>query len=213
MTQQLAGDAEEQAARDMIVKIFGAIGLVIVSVAGMAVASGMAVGLYERRHEFAALQAVGGRRRHVFRMVFAELLPLAAVGWAGCLLAACWLLTREAPLRSLLPGLCVVGLQTLWYAVPAVLRIVWKLPLDGLAFAVIWSSAAHALQYLWVTSYYAANSQRRERIVTFLGKSVLAGCAVVVLPGLVFAPGVLGRISTRCTSSWAGCEASRRSAR
>ncbi len=75
-----AGAEEERAARDMIVKIFGAIGLVIVSVAGMAVASGLAVGLYERRHEFAALQAMGGRRRHVFRMVSAELLPLAIAG-------------------------------------------------------------------------------------------------------------------------------------
>ena len=80
VTRQLAGDAEEQAARDMIVKIFGAIGLIIVSVAGLAVASGLAVGLHERRDEFAALQALGGRRRHVFRMVTAELLPLACVG-------------------------------------------------------------------------------------------------------------------------------------
>ena len=63
-----------------ILAIFTAIGIVVVAVAGLAVASGLGVGVYERRHEFAALQAVGGRRRHVFRVVVAELLPITGGG-------------------------------------------------------------------------------------------------------------------------------------
>lgn len=66
--------------RQAIILIFGAIGLVVVSVAGLAVASGLAVNVYERRHEYAALQAIGGRKRHVFRVVSAELIPLAVLG-------------------------------------------------------------------------------------------------------------------------------------
>ena len=78
--QPLDETTGDEAARDAIVLIFSAIGLVIVSVAGLAVASGLAVNVYERRHELAALQAIGGRRRHVMRVVLAELAPIAVVG-------------------------------------------------------------------------------------------------------------------------------------
>ena len=63
--------------------IFGAIGLVVVSVAGLAIASGLAVGVYERRHEFAAMQAIGARRRRLRRLIVTELLPIAAFGIGG----------------------------------------------------------------------------------------------------------------------------------
>ena len=79
---QLSDLTDDQSARDAILLIFGAIGLIVVSVAGLAVASGLAVNVYERRHEFAAMQAIGGRRRHVFRAVSAELLPVAVAGIA-----------------------------------------------------------------------------------------------------------------------------------
>jgi putative ABC transport system permease protein len=76
----LLDSLEDSGGRAAILLIFGAIGLVVVSVAGLAVASGLAINVYERRHEFAALQAIGGRRRHVFRVVSAELIPLAVLG-------------------------------------------------------------------------------------------------------------------------------------
>ena len=72
--------SEDDSGRTAILLIFTAIGAVVVSVAGLAVASGLAVNVYERRHEFAALRAIGGRRRHVFRVVLAELLPLGVIG-------------------------------------------------------------------------------------------------------------------------------------
>jgi putative ABC transport system permease protein len=75
--------ATDDGGREAIVLIFGAIGLVVVSVAGLAVAAGLAVDVHERRHEFAAVRAIGGRRRHVFRAVATELIPLAAVGIAA----------------------------------------------------------------------------------------------------------------------------------
>lgn len=80
----LSGDED---GTDAILAIFTAIGVIVVAVAGLAVASGLAVNVYERRHEFAALRALGGRRRHVFRVVMAELLPLGAAGFALGLVA------------------------------------------------------------------------------------------------------------------------------
>jgi putative ABC transport system permease protein len=72
--------ASDDGGRSAILLIFGAIGLVVVAVAGLAVASSLAVNVYERRHEFAAIRAIGGRSRAVLRVVSAELLPLAALG-------------------------------------------------------------------------------------------------------------------------------------
>lgn len=70
----------DDAGRTAILVVFGAIGVVVVAVAGLAVASGLGVSVFERRHEFAALQAVGGRRRDVFRLVMIELGVLAVAG-------------------------------------------------------------------------------------------------------------------------------------
>ncbi len=78
--ERLADADDDDSGRNAILLIFGAIGLVVVSVAGLAVASSLAVSLYERRHEFAALQAIGGRRRDVFRLVMTELGVLAVGG-------------------------------------------------------------------------------------------------------------------------------------
>lgn len=69
--------------RQAILLIFGAIGLVVVAVAGLAVASGLAVNVYERRHEFAAMRAIGARSGQVMHVVTAELLPLAVLGILG----------------------------------------------------------------------------------------------------------------------------------
>lgn len=72
--------ASDDSGRSAILLVFGAIGVVVVAVAGLAVASALAVNVYERRHEFATMRAVGGRSRQVMRVVVAELAPLAVVG-------------------------------------------------------------------------------------------------------------------------------------
>ncbi|TFH21286.1 MAG: ABC transporter permease, partial [Acidimicrobiales bacterium] len=79
-TTYLDDYSSDDSGRSAILLIFGAIGLVVVAVAGLAVASGLAVNVYERRHEFAAIRAIGGRSRQVMHVVSAELLPLAAIG-------------------------------------------------------------------------------------------------------------------------------------
>jgi putative ABC transport system permease protein len=73
---------EDEAARSAIVAIFGAIGAIVAGVAALAVASSMGVSLFERRHELAALQAIGARRRKVRGVVLRELVPVGLAGTA-----------------------------------------------------------------------------------------------------------------------------------
>lgn len=73
---------ESGAGRDAIVVIFGAIGTIVAGVAALAVMSSMLVSLFERRHELAALQSLGARRRRLRGLLIRELVPLGAVGTA-----------------------------------------------------------------------------------------------------------------------------------
>ncbi len=78
---QLAAD--DRAGRDAIVMVFGAIGVIVAGVAGLAVLSSMTVSLFERRHELAAMQAIGARRRRLRGLLVRELAPIGAVGLVG----------------------------------------------------------------------------------------------------------------------------------
>jgi len=75
--------AESRAGRDAIVMVFGAIGVIVAGVAALAVISSMMVSLYERRHELAALQAIGARRRRLRGLLVRELVPIGLLGVAG----------------------------------------------------------------------------------------------------------------------------------
>lgn len=75
--------AEEAANNRAIVGIFGAIGVLVSGVAALAVLSSMTVSLFERRHEFAAMQAIGARKRRLRSLLLLELFPLAVAGLAG----------------------------------------------------------------------------------------------------------------------------------
>ncbi len=83
--------AEGAEARAVIAKIFWVIGLIIVGVSVLGVSSAMAVNLYERRHELAAFQAIGGSKAQMRRVLMTELVPQALVasavgavaGWYG----------------------------------------------------------------------------------------------------------------------------------
>ena len=75
--------AESRAGRDAIVVVFAAIGIIVAGVAALAVISSMTVSLYERRHELAALQAIGARRRRLRGLLVRELVPIGLLGVAG----------------------------------------------------------------------------------------------------------------------------------
>jgi putative ABC transport system permease protein len=77
---ELAKEGED--ARASFVLIFGVIAAIVAAVAALAVTSTMSVNLYERRHEFAAVQAIGASRRTVRGLIARELIPLGAIGIA-----------------------------------------------------------------------------------------------------------------------------------
>ncbi len=118
--RELNGD---DSGRRAILLIFAAIGAVVVSVAGLAVLSGLAVVVHERRRELAALQAIGGRRRHVFRAVLAELVPLAAggcaLGFLAGYLGARWIIGSFEASNAV-----EIGFTFATGAIPAVVAVV-----------------------------------------------------------------------------------------
>ena len=118
----------------------------------------------------------------------------AAVGIAylGCLGAAAARLLRRARLRDLGPASLLVLDQALWFSVPAIFLHGSASRTEALVFSAVWVNAAHSLQYLWVTAYYAKASPAKDPARLFLWKALLAGTAVATLPGLVMAPNLLG---------------------
>jgi hypothetical protein len=83
------------------------------------------------------------------------------------------------------------GVQTLWFVLPVVFALFGR-PVDGLAFTAVWASVAHSAQYLWVTSYTARSSASGASVPRFYTKALLGGCLIGVVPGLLFAPFLLG---------------------
>jgi hypothetical protein len=116
-----------------------------------------------------------------------------AVAWLAALGAAAWTLLRAgAAVRDLGSAAAVTATQSLWFTVPAlgVATGVWSA--QHLAFAPIWISTAHAIQYLWVTCFYAGRASSPSRVGPFLVKAMLAGAALNLGPRLLFVPGLLG---------------------
>jgi hypothetical protein len=120
--------------------------------------------------------------------------PLAGAAYVGVVGLAAVRLLRRGRARDLAPAGALVATQILWFSFPALLRYLDAFTTQNIAFGAFGVSIAHSVQYLWVTSYYAANSGRRERVPAFLGRTLLAGSAVVLLPALLFAPELLGTV-------------------
>jgi hypothetical protein len=118
-----------------------------------------------------------------------------ALAYLGCLAVAGILFARVTPWRSLLPVALLVLSSALWFVVPAGMQLTGDVPASALPFAAIWISTAHSAQYLWVSTYYARRSQPHHAATPFLAKSLLAGSAAIVLPGLLFMPALLGSVS------------------
>ncbi len=110
--------ADDIAARRVILALFSAVGAIVMAVATLSVASTMAVQLYERRHEIAAMQAIGSTRAVLRRLVTLELVPLTATGLVVGTVAG-WLGAR-AVIESFAEANAVDLATTLaWWTVPA----------------------------------------------------------------------------------------------
>jgi tetratricopeptide (TPR) repeat protein len=109
-------------------------------------------------------------------------------------------LARVAPARDLLPAAAVVLSQALWFVVPLAVQLVAQpgsfAPFAGenYTYTGLWIALAHAVQYLWITTYYARRQGGGSTALPFLGKATLAGSALYGVPLLLFLPGALGTL-------------------
>jgi hypothetical protein len=120
--------------------------------------------------------------------------------YAAAVIGAVGLLARGARLRDLGPAFVLVASQALWFAVPGLARASGSLqgvaPLSTQAapYVGMWVAIAHAVQYLWVTTYYAARDEAHGRRARYLTKALLAGSAIWGVPLLLFSSGPLGPV-------------------
>jgi len=118
-------------------------------------------------------------------LTLAPLLLLIFVASIGAALVS--LRRAGAGLRDCGPVVLLLVSQSLWFVVPATAAAYGHF-FEGIAFTAIWSSIAHSVQYLWVTSYYAARSGGEKRVAPFYLQALLAGSLITVVPGLALTP-------------------------
>jgi len=128
----------------------------------------------------------------------ADLLVVLLAAYGLALVASLRGLRRAGSLGALAPALAVIALQALWFCVPVLFRAIgWLdslLPFDPARFeyAFLWIAIGHALQYLWLSSYYARQTGAAPRRAPYLMKCLLVGAAAWGVPILFFGPDLLG---------------------
>jgi hypothetical protein len=122
----------------------------------------------------------------------------AGVAYLGALLLAGRALLRVARARDLVPTASLALTQMLWFAAPVAARHFGLLGPDSVlssnrtAYAFFWVATGHSVQYLWITTYYAAGTRSAGRRAFFLGKTLAAGSFIWSVPGLIYGLSVEG---------------------
>jgi len=128
-------------------------------------------------------------------------LPFVGLAYVGTLVAAWVGLSRRARIASLLPVAGLMAMQASWFSVPMALHFynlrtgLEPLDADFRTHYFAWIAASHAIQYLWVTTYYARQSPDWRGFGTYWLKILAVGQAVASVPLIVFGPGALGTMS------------------
>jgi hypothetical protein len=130
--------------------------------------------------------------------VFRPLFGLLLLGHLGLLLTFGWRVARRAArARDVLPAAFLLATQAMWFTIPS--TVIWamrvRLEDQSAVFFFLWAGIGHAIQYLWVTTYYAAGSEPLRPRLAYLGKTLAAGGIIFTVPALVFAPGLLGHVA------------------
>lgn len=125
------------------------------------------------------------------------LMPLVGGAYLICVVVAFGLLLRGGAGRRMLPTALLVVIQAAWFSIPH-LGYYFELGRDipvlnlraGADFQAyfVWVALGHAIQYLWITTYYARNDDRWKGYGNYLGKAFVFGNAVWAAPVLLFAP-------------------------
>jgi hypothetical protein len=150
--------------------------------------------------EYAPVQPYRGGVFHLLRLgITAPWWEVAFLGVGACYLAATGTaavsLLRRAPARDLLPTFTLVATQALWFSLPPLLRH-WELLGDdlqsGAAYAFFWVATGHTVQYVWITTYYAARDGGYRERGRYLLKALCAGSFIWSVPALIYTWSVEG---------------------
>jgi len=126
------------------------------------------------------------------------LIVFATLVYAVSTVGAAALLVRTGNSRALLPIGFLVLTQALWFGLPISFQY-WGLasgldPLDsGMPHVyVFWAAMGHAIQYHFITVYFARASSSWPGHRAYLGKCLAAGAAIWTLPAILLAPDLVG---------------------
>jgi hypothetical protein len=127
------------------------------------------------------------------------ILGAATLAYVGVTAAVLLRLRRRSRFAKLVPVLGLIASQLVWFIVPVLVGrsfpgLYGQKGLTALAF--VWVAVSHAVQYLWISVYYARASglsaPTHAATLGYLGAAILVGAAWWVVPAWVFAPGALG---------------------
>jgi hypothetical protein len=134
--------------------------------------------------------------------VLARVLVLAiGVAYVVNLIGIAVSLLKRAPLKDLIPTFAIMSTQALWFSIPLVMRHfsvnsgLEPLDWEFRGHYFLWVVCGHAIQLMWIASYFARESAGWKGYSHYFGKAIAAGVAVWVLPVMLFAPDITGRMS------------------
>jgi hypothetical protein len=125
---------------------------------------------------------------------------VVVVAYVVTLIGSAVTLLKRARIRDLVPTFVLMLTQALWFSIPIFTRH-FQLhtglePIDSefRGHYILWIVLGHAVQYLWVTAYFARSSQGWRGYSNYFAKTLIAGTAVWALPVIIFAPDLIGRL-------------------
>jgi cytochrome c-type biogenesis protein CcmH/NrfG len=130
------------------------------------------------------------------RVVGDVVLSILGVGYLVSLVESAVRLRRVAHWRDLVPASALVLTQALWFSLPFSVHYWWRWqtglePLDAqerIGDYQLMIFAAHGLQYLWITTYFARASGPWSGYATYWAKAAASGIAVWMLPAVLIDP-------------------------
>lgn len=130
------------------------------------------------------------------------LMPVVGLGYVLSILMAILLLLRSANVRAIAPTALVMLTQAVWFAIPHIgFYLDWTTGIpalnpiggDRFRFYFLWTALGHALQYLWITTYYARSDRRWSGYGRYFSKTFVFGNAIWAAPVLLLGPEGMGR--------------------
>jgi hypothetical protein len=135
------------------------------------------------------------------RAIVDPLLAVLGLVYVAVLGGFAHLLIRKGAWREAGPTAVLILTQAVWFPVPlAFQHFGWAsgvepFNIDLRGHYALWVALGHAVQYLWVTAFYARAAAGWNGYLPYFGKVLVAGTAIWTLPYLVFGRSALGPLS------------------